>query len=284
MFFYSVTSAQYLDPTAKTNVNKIDPYLSQTIDVNDWNGTIEKNKSLGVTGIESGKNNFVDSVDVDKERSILENIDPQSMESEGIKAKNACPWCDDFFINTNAPGHQQRIIDAKDIASATGKLVKDLVSRLKNLGVDCKTVKGNKVIEPQYFIELHRENTQDRIYEPFFCEQPKNQYDTLDDLEIHCLQFSSRPEDMKITSTNFKYDVKNELMTMRHDYDPKEAKRSSNRKGLFQKNTDIYYDECQADLRMTFDVRLDPATFSEFALLNLYYTDLVLVKLNGKVV
>jgi hypothetical protein len=91
-------------------------------------------------------------------------------------------------------------------------------------------------------------------------------------MEIHCLQFSHKPEDIRVTSTNFNYDVKKEIMTMRHDYKPNVTSKVA-RDSWFENGAIAYkkhlrkYDLSETNLIMTFDIRIEPKVFDEF---NLY--------------
>jgi hypothetical protein len=61
-----------------------------------------------------------------------------------------------MFVDYNRPSTMAYKQDAEMIANASGKMMDNLLGQLKDIGVDCKTVKGNKEIEPQYFMELSR--------------------------------------------------------------------------------------------------------------------------------
>jgi hypothetical protein len=182
-------SSQYLDPTTKTNVNEIDPLFENSIeDYKGFEQSIENQASSSVEGMREGGG--FDSVPfhegAEQEAKNLSNIKAQDLEHRGREEFAKNPEINDIFIDHTKPGVMEHKRDAEDIANATGTLLKNLVAKLKNLGVDCKTVKGNKEIEPEYHIELNSRSEQNRIYDKFFCEQLRNQYACVDSLTLTC--------------------------------------------------------------------------------------------------
>jgi hypothetical protein len=80
-------------------------------------------------------------------------------------------------------GHKK---DASRIAEASGELLGKLTELFKEFGIDCKAVKGNKVIEPEYHIEIKKEQIKDTVYTRTMCEEPRNKYNCRDILSMRC--------------------------------------------------------------------------------------------------
>ena len=60
------------------------------------------------------------------------------------------------------------------------------MKKLKELNIDCKTVKGPVVKEPTYYIDIKREEQRNTDYDQFFCEEPRNKYNCNDSVSLTC--------------------------------------------------------------------------------------------------
>ena len=89
------------------------------------------------------------------------------------------------YTNPLNTGHQK---DAICIAEASGVLLGKLTELFKEFGIDCRTVKGNKVIEPEYYIEIKKEEVKDTVYTKTMCEEPRNRYKCYDVLTTRCIR------------------------------------------------------------------------------------------------
>ena len=194
------------------------------------------------------------------------------------------------LIDQSQPGMKAHLVDANNIAESTDQLLKNLVQGLKQSNdIDCKEYEGYRDLENSYHARKVTRQENHIANEPFFCEHLRNKYDCKDDLEIHCLQFSSRREDVRITGANFKYQVVDGVMVMRHDYKPtvqheeKIEDKWLSGGAIGYKAFLTTYKLAEVDLTVSFDVRINPESFLEFALETLSYTGFVLVKLNDKV-
>ena len=77
--------------------------------------------------------------------------------------------------------------DAKTIASKHRELMDNILGELKDkLGVDCKTIKGDKRIEPEYFLQINKTETKDTVYNQTFCEELRNKYSCNDTVTLKC--------------------------------------------------------------------------------------------------
>jgi hypothetical protein len=79
--------------------------------------------------------------------------------------------------------------DAKTIASKHRELMDNILGELKKkLGVDCKTIKGDKRIEPEYFLQIKKTQTKDTVYNQTFCEELRNKYSCNDTATVRCIR------------------------------------------------------------------------------------------------
>ena len=76
--------------------------------------------------------------------------------------------------------------DAKTISDAQDDLLENLLGNLKDLGLDCKTVKGDKRVEPEYFLQTRTSDHKDTIYNQVLCEELRNSYNCKDTLTTRC--------------------------------------------------------------------------------------------------
>ncbi|NDA91609.1 MAG: hypothetical protein EBY20_12090, partial [Alphaproteobacteria bacterium] len=80
-------------------------------------------------------------------------------------------------------GHKK---DASRIADSSGELLKKLTELFKEFGIDCRAAPGSKVIEPEYYIEIKKEQIKDTVYTRAMCEEPRNKYNCQDVLTTKC--------------------------------------------------------------------------------------------------
>jgi hypothetical protein len=194
--------------------------------------------------------------------------------------------------NPNAPGMKAHEEKAIAIAKEADELIKNsITAELKkhDIDINCINVPGTAHLrDDQLVVGLKPENIKDEVYEPKYCEHLRNVYDLKDDLEIHCLQFSQRPENLQIQSANFKYEVKGNLMTMHQNYEfLRRGQYYGSQKGFFKaggflgSKKDVYYNLHGTNLHMTFNVALDPDVFKEFQLKNISSNGYMIVRLNN---
>jgi len=93
---------------------------------------------------------------------------------------------EELHVDYTNPLNTEYQKDASRIADASGNLLKKLTELFKEFGIDCKAVKGNMVIEPEYYIDIKKEQIKDTVYTKAICEEPRNRYKCYDVLTASC--------------------------------------------------------------------------------------------------
>ena len=87
------------------------------------------------------------------------------------------------YLNPQVVNHKN---DIDKIVDATNKLASKLLDGLRDIGIDCKQIKGNKELEPNYSLDIKKEDFKETIYERKVCEVLRNQYNCRDSLLLRC--------------------------------------------------------------------------------------------------
>lgn len=183
--------AQYLDEQLETNVNKVDQLFERSVpNLEEFKAAVEQDKGLIAEQI--GQNKMPPIVDSDKitnERVNLESLDALELDSIARREMAKDPFHNEMFVDLSKPGMQAHLEDAKKIAKGSSKMIRGIIANLKDIGVDCKTVKGNIKKDPEYFMELKQEvdnKEKDTIYDQHFCEKLRNKYSCSSTLSMQC--------------------------------------------------------------------------------------------------
>ncbi|WP_375326254.1 hypothetical protein [Candidatus Tisiphia endosymbiont of Nemotelus uliginosus] len=190
--------AEYRDPTTKTNVNKIDPFFTENIDnYPGFTQMLEEQQAAVVKGVEikAGFNDLVGSTQVKAKEAELSNIRAEELEDAGIRESLKENWLNEYLVDYSKPGMMQHQEDATRVAEGTGKMMAGLIALLKKLDIDCKQVKGDTLIEPQYYLQLDtalERHKGDTVYEQIICEELRNKYQCTDKIEVKCVQKTAR--------------------------------------------------------------------------------------------
>lgn len=189
----NVAFAQYLDEQLETNINKVDPLFERSIpNLEEFKKGIEEEKKAISEQI--GQNKMPPITDSDKianERAKLESLDALELDSIARREMAKDPFHNEMFVDLSKAGMQAHLEDANKIANGSSNMIRGIIANLKDIGVDCKTVKGNIERDPEYFMELKQEvdsTRQDTIYDQHFCERLRNIYNCRDELHLKCLK------------------------------------------------------------------------------------------------
>lgn len=189
---YDEREGKYLDPQVKTNINKVDPLFEENIkDYKTFEREMMEQKKEISERVRrgNGTNDIPGSSEAQNTARDLSQISANELENRGRAEMAKNRLMDELFVDYSKAGNMQIKKDMEEIAEGTGNLMKVLLSKLKDLGVDCKSVKGNKQVEPEYFIDLKNRQLRDKgetIYDQYFCEQPRREYNCQDELKLTC--------------------------------------------------------------------------------------------------
>ncbi len=189
----NVAFAQYLDEQLETNINKVDPLFERSVpNLEEFKAKLEEDKKAISEQI--GQNKMppiADSGKMANERAKLESLDALELDSIARREMAKDPFHNEMFVDLSKAGMQAHLEDAKKIANGSSNMIRGIIANLKDIGVDCKTVKGNIERDPEYFMELKQEvdsTRQDTIYDQHFCERLRNIYNCRDELHLKCLK------------------------------------------------------------------------------------------------
>ncbi|WP_341751209.1 hypothetical protein [Candidatus Tisiphia endosymbiont of Piscicola geometra] len=301
--------AQYLDPINKTNINEVDPLFEKNIDnYQSWSRQIEDSKAGFARGVENsqGLGDLVGHDKLQSEADRLSSIEAEDLSNKGWEESAKDPFYNEMFVDYSRPGMMAHKQDAEMIANASGKMMDNLLGQLRDIGVDCKTVKGNKEIEPQYFMELSRRDERakgDTIYDQYFCERLRNRYACVDGLTLQCLQFSEKPAELTISQSSMKYTPNIAGLVKRisfvEQYGPKPCSlfmrlfggggESSSYgggtvHGFINKASGTTYHAQEATWQISFNISAKVAMLTKVQLTAASYGTFIMFKLNGQVI
>ncbi len=194
--FASVAHGVYLDPTAKTNVNKQTDLFEKGIeDYSSFESQMDSMKQKAIDGIGPGNIELIldkSSGEIEEAVGNLSAIKANDLHSRGREEVMKTDIMEELHVDYTKPLNTQHRKDAAKIADASSELLGNLAALLKDLGIDCKTVKGNKIIEPEYYIDVKKEQTEDTIYNRKLCEELRNKYNCTDELKVKCTRTGPR--------------------------------------------------------------------------------------------
>jgi hypothetical protein len=204
----SVAHGVYLDPTAKTNVNKqTDLFESGIEDYSSFESQIDSMKQKAIDGIgDPGNIELISdksSGEIEEAAGNLSAIKANDLHSRGREEVMKTDIMEELHVDYTKPLNTQHRKDALKIADASAELLGNLAAMLKDLGIDCKTVKGNKIIEPEYYIDVKKEQTKDTVYNKTLCEELRNKYNCTDTLSMSCKTKVMQWEDWQDRTIDF---------------------------------------------------------------------------------
>ena len=128
---------------------------------------------------------------LENKTSELNSINANSLESRGQeeRAKEENAYYEVLEIDYTDPKILNHKKDIDKITDANKKLTSRLIDGLRDLDIDCKTVKGDKELEPEYHLEIEKEHFKDVTYNQHICEELRNRYNCNDSLSLNCAQW-----------------------------------------------------------------------------------------------
>ncbi|WHA07346.1 hypothetical protein N3Z16_04345 [Candidatus Megaera polyxenophila] len=182
----------YRDPIAKTNINpKTDLFEKGIEDYGTFQDHMGSLKEQAIDGITSSGNIelITDKTgdEIKSAASDLSTIRATDLQVKGQEEvlRTGMTGLHVDYTDPLIAGHKK---DASRIADASGDLLKKLTELFKEFGIDCRTVKGNKVTQPEYYIDVKKEQVKDTVYTRTMCEEPRNRYNCHDSLIVRCIK------------------------------------------------------------------------------------------------
>jgi len=186
------TTSIILAQKAPTNINEISDLFNKEIEGKDnLNKFIENSKNQASSGIENREGLKVlptSDSEAENKTSELNSINANSLESKGNeeRGREEHNYYDSLEVDYSDPKIINHTKDLDKIREASEKLMSRLIEGLKELDIDCKQAKGNKEIEPEYYIDIEKEHLKDTIYNKHLCEELRNQYNCGDEVTLKC--------------------------------------------------------------------------------------------------
>jgi len=181
----------YRDPIAKTNINpKTDLFEKEIEDYGTFRDHMGSLKEQATQGIASpGNLELISDKTGDEIKAVagdLSSIRATDLQVKGQEEVLRTGIMEELHVDYTNPLNTEYQKDASRIADASGNLLKKLTELFKEFGIDCKAVKGNMVIEPEYYIDIKKEQIKDTVYTKAICEEPRNRYKCYDVLTASC--------------------------------------------------------------------------------------------------
>jgi len=181
----------YRDPIAKTNINpKTDLFEKEIEDYGTFEKAMDALKEQAVNGItSSGPLELISDKTDDELKAAagdLSSIRATELQAKGREEVLRTGIMEELYIDYTNPLNAAHQKDAVSIADASGDLLGKVLVLFKEFGIDCRAAQGNKVIEPEYHIEIKKEQIKDTVYTKTMCEEPRNKYNCRDILSMRC--------------------------------------------------------------------------------------------------
>ena len=180
----------YRDPIAKTNINpKTDLFEKEIEDYGTFRDHMGSLKEQAVNGITSSGNlELISDKTGDEIKAAASDLNVIKASDLQVKGQEEVlrTGMTELHVDYTDPliaGHKK---DASRIAEASGVLLGKLTDLFKEFGIDCRTVKGNKVTQPEYYIDVKKEQVKDTVYTKAMCEELRNRYSCHDILTVRC--------------------------------------------------------------------------------------------------
>jgi hypothetical protein len=215
LFLAGAAMADYEAPTVKTNVNKQTDLFEKSIDNHKvLQKQLEQDKATATAEMNNNPKGLSylsnkSASEIDGAVGGLKSIKASELTSKGQEefAKER----DDVDLAALHPDYTKPLVikykeDAEKIAKASEDLLANLLGKLKDIGVDCKTVKGDKIMEPEYTIKITQEPTRakgETLYDKKVCEELRNTYNCNDSVKLTCKQKAKQYRDWQVKETSY---------------------------------------------------------------------------------
>jgi len=189
---------KYKDPTTQVQVNEQTDLFEKS--TGNWQ-ELQQQTNSGKPDINGSSANNLDFLTVggvsasQVKANELSTIKANDLNSKGTSELNE--WMKEtdkdgvavnqaLYVDYSKPLMKQHLDDAKGIAAGQDDLLRNLLGELKKLGVDCRTEKGPREVEPKYYLHVETRHHKDTKYNQTFCEELRGTYNTTDTLTMTC--------------------------------------------------------------------------------------------------
>jgi hypothetical protein len=193
--FTSISKADHVAHELPTQANKQTDLFESSVDgLSDFTNKLEAGKQNGIDSMGGGHGSpqglkYItqkSKAELSGESAKLESIHENDLAGKGREEMIKSNSLNELHTDYARPLNKQHLKDAKTIAAAQDELLQNLLGKLKDLGVDCKTIKGDKKVEPEYFLQTKKTNHKDTLYNQTFCEELRNKYNCRDTATLRC--------------------------------------------------------------------------------------------------
>ena len=189
----SSSKGDHAEPTIEVQINEQTDLFERSID--DYAGlnkAIEGQQATTINGVEN--NEGLDFVTDQSEEQIkasvtglsdIKAIDLNDRGSEEMAKENVL---NELYVDYSKPLNKEHLIDAKKLGDGQDELMANLLGKLREIGVDCKTAKGPKEMEPTYYLQVKQTSNKDTKYNKKLCEELRNKYSCTDSVSLKCIR------------------------------------------------------------------------------------------------
>ncbi|MBA2629243.1 MAG: hypothetical protein H0U78_04310 [Rickettsiaceae bacterium] len=164
-----VALGEYRDVTTRVNVNEQTDLFEKSVDDSSaFQRQIEGHKDAAMDSVRSdeGMEYLVKESreEIEKNADELSSIKATELNSVGTREMVKQDVIRELYVDYDSPLQKQNIIDAEKIAKGQDELMRNLLAKLEDIGVDCKTVKGPVEQEPTYYLQVEQTKHKDTVY------------------------------------------------------------------------------------------------------------------------
>lgn len=266
MFYGFAALCDHQSPSVPTNRNEKDNFLENSVpDHNALKRMLESHKNdygAEINGA-SGLGGVIDFSEPKISREVRDLKDGNKKISAQEEAEAMS-----MHVDLTDPLLQRDKSDLEKISEDSSKSLGSLISDLRDIGVDCREGGTMEVVDPAYSVEKINMTYRNKLYDKALCEQLRNKYDCRDVLNIRCKDPHFVHGALKNVTSNIVHSIDGNGTFLI---------------GLNQEKSFYHTWGAQGDFEISFDVD-DPAAVDSFKLLDVYWADYVLIKLNDNII
>lgn len=295
--------ADYIAPEVQTQINKrTDLFQKSVNDLPSLEKSLEGKNQASINAMGDGSTSMPEGLssitqkskgELESESGKLEAIHEHDLNTRGREEMIRNNTINELYRDYSRSLEKQHMEDAKVISEAQNKLLANLFAKLKELtNTDCKTIKGDKKHEPEYFLKVITSEHKDTVYNQKYCEEPRRIYDCKDQLVLRCLSFSHKPVGFQITGSNIPYKAIPRGDFTSYEFSNRATAGGSIRTGggsrgflgLVNKGSTTTYQSSTVTINFSFNITAPKEIVGKLEIMNLQFNTVMSVKINGRFV